>query len=90
MNKELLYRFFEGTATLEEEQQVRQWVEESEDNRALFMRERKIYDALLLVSPQSSLENKKEVGISLWMVSTAVAVFLLLLVSGLYWMRLQR
>ena len=89
MNKELLYRFFEGTATAEEEQQVRQWVEESERNRALFMRERKIYDALLLVSPQSFQENKKEVRISLWMVSTAVAVFLLLLVSGLYWMRLQ-
>lgn len=89
MNKELLYRFFEGTATLEEEQRVRQWVEKSEDNRALFMRERKIYDALLLVSPQSSLENKKEVGTSLWMVSTAVAVFLLLLVSGLYWMRIR-
>ncbi len=89
MNKELLYRFFEGTATYDEEQQVRQWVEESEDNRALFMRERKIYDALLLVSPQSSLENKKEVGMSLWMVSTAVAVFLLLLVSGLYWMRIR-
>jgi hypothetical protein len=53
------------------------------------MRERKIYDALLLVSPQSSLENKKEVRISLWMVSTAVAVFLLLLVSGLYWMRIR-
>jgi len=89
MNKELLYRFFEGTATLEEEQQVRQWVEGSEHNRTLFMRERKIYDALLLVSPQSSLENKKEVGMSLWMVSTAVAVFLLLLVSGLYWVHLQ-
>lgn len=89
MNKELLCRFFEGTATLEEEQQVRQWVEESEDNRALFMRERKIYDALLLASSQSSLENKKEVGTSLWMVSTAVAVFLLLLVSGLYWMRIR-
>ncbi len=89
MNKELLYRFFEGTATYDEEQQVRQWFEESEHNRTLFMRERKIYDALLLVSPQSSLENKKEVRISLWMVSTAVAVFLLLLVSGLYWMRIR-
>lgn len=89
MNKELLYRFFEGTATLEEEQRVRQWVEKSEDNRALFMRERKIYDALLLVSPPSFQENKKEGRISIWMVSTAAAVFLLLLVSGLYWMRLQ-
>lgn len=89
MNKELLYRFFEGTATYDEEQQVRQWFEESEHNRTLFMRERKIYDALLLVSPQSFQENKKEVRISLWMVSTAAAVFLLLLVSGLYWVHLQ-
>jgi len=89
MNKELLYRFFEGTATYDEEQQVRQWVEESEHNRTLFMRERQIYDALLLVSPQSFQENKKEVRISLWMVSTAAAVFLLLLVSGLYWVHLQ-
>jgi len=89
MNKELLYRFFEGTATYDEEQEVRQWFEDSEHNRTLFMRERKIYDALLLVSPQSFQENKKEVRISLWMVSTAAAVFLLLLVSGLYWVHLQ-
>ena len=41
MNKELLYRFFEGTTTVDEERQIREWLEKSEYNRVLFMRERK-------------------------------------------------
>jgi len=89
MDKEVLYRFFEGTATADEEQQIKEWLENSEHNRTLFMRERKIYDALLLASPQSLPEGKKTIKFSAWVFSTAVAVFLLLLVSGLYWMRFR-
>jgi hypothetical protein len=51
MNKDILYRFFEGTTTIEEEESVRNWIESSDDNYADFLRERKIYDALLLSTP---------------------------------------
>ena len=53
------------------------------------MRERKIYDVILLQSLQSLQKDKKIVKFSAWVFSTAVAVFLLLLVSGLYWMRFR-
>jgi ferric-dicitrate binding protein FerR (iron transport regulator) len=52
MEKELLYRFFEGTASLEEEQHIRQWVEASAENERSFLSERKFFDATsLLVCP---------------------------------------
>ena len=37
MDKEVLYRFFEGTATANEEQQIREWLENSEHNREVLI-----------------------------------------------------
>lgn len=84
MNKELLYRFFEGSASVNEEKQIRQWLDASEANRHLFFRERKVYDALLLTPRETSLKQKRKVTLSPWAASTAAAVALLLIVSGLY------
>ncbi|WP_321335150.1 FecR family protein [uncultured Bacteroides sp.] len=47
MNKELLYRFFNGEASLEEEVKVKTWIEESEENRREFLRERKLFDLMI-------------------------------------------
>ena len=33
MNQELLYKYFKGTASIEEEKQILDWVEASEENR---------------------------------------------------------
>ncbi|MDO5523674.1 MAG: FecR domain-containing protein [Bacteroidia bacterium] len=87
MNKELLYRFFEGNASTDEEKQIKQWLDASEANYRLFFQERKMYDALLLNPGET--KQYRTVTRSLWKISTAAAVALLLIVSGLYILRNQ-
>ena len=48
LSRELLYRFFNKETTLEEEKKIRLWIEESDENRQEFFRERKLFDAILL------------------------------------------
>ncbi len=48
MNKEILYRFFIGTASYEEEEAVCNWVNASEENKKVLLRERKYFDIMLL------------------------------------------
>lgn len=50
MNKEILYRFFNGSSTFEEEEQIKKWMELSEENKQAFFHERKIFDALTVIS----------------------------------------
>lgn len=61
MEKDLLYRFFEGHASSEEIKEVKAWVEESDENYRQFLRERKLFDALLVALPLQS-EGKKVVS----------------------------
>ncbi len=82
MDRETLYRFFEGKASVNEEKQIRQWLDTSEANHRLFFQERKVYDALLLNSHE--IKQKRKVSFSPWQISTAAAVALLLVLSGLY------
>lgn len=48
LDRELLFRFFNEATTLEEEQRIRLWIDESDEHRREFFRERKFFDALLL------------------------------------------
>lgn len=57
MNKELLYRFFEGKTSFSEEEKIRQWMETSAENERIFMNERKMFDMLLLVG-ETHIEKK--------------------------------
>jgi len=50
MNREFLYRFFEGKTSIDEEKSIRSWLTESEENKKIFLEERMSYDALLLTS----------------------------------------
>lgn len=49
MDKDILYRFFEGRATIDEMKLVKEWSEASEENNKLFRRERKLFNAMILV-----------------------------------------
>ena len=40
MDRETLYKFFEGAASYEEEVRIRQWMEHSPENRREFLKER--------------------------------------------------
>jgi ferric-dicitrate binding protein FerR (iron transport regulator) len=48
MEKEILYGFFDGTATYLEELQIREWLEQSDKNRREFLQERKLFDMMLI------------------------------------------
>jgi ferric-dicitrate binding protein FerR (iron transport regulator) len=84
MNKDILYRFFDGTATIEEEESVRNWIESSDDNYADFLRERKIYDALLLSTPSKISKQSFHQHITPWIVSTVASIALLVIATGLF------
>lgn len=48
MDKDLLYRFFEGDVSVEEMKSVKEWAEASEANSQLLRRERKLFNAMIL------------------------------------------
>lgn len=50
MDKEILYRFFEGTVSMEEGELIRAWIEESPENENEFFKERKLFDAMMLLT----------------------------------------
>ncbi|WP_289834656.1 FecR family protein, partial [Parabacteroides goldsteinii] len=55
-----LYKFFEGNASFEEEAAVKQWMEESAENRLAFLKERKLFDAMLLLGNEEIIKNGKK------------------------------
>ena len=60
MNKEVLYKYFSGKATPEELHSVREWVEASQENKELFFKERKLFDAITIVGEMDkSSKNHK-------------------------------
>lgn len=61
MDKDILYRFFEGHATVDEMKSVKEWTEASEENNRLFRRERKLFNAMVLVghSKESGIPTKE-------------------------------
>lgn len=61
MDKDILYRFFEGHATVDEMKSVKEWSEASEENNRLFRRERKLFNAMVLVghSKESGIPTKE-------------------------------
>lgn len=61
MNKEILYRFFEGTASYDDEVKVKEWMESSPDNAKEFYHERKLFDAMLLLGNAENKKNKRTI-----------------------------
>lgn len=83
MNREILQRFFEGETSIDEEKLIRQWIEQSKENEKILLEERVTYDALLLASKEA-IKKQKNTNIIPWILSTAAAVALLIIVGGLH------
>ncbi|MBP1613709.1 MAG: anti-sigma factor [Bacteroidetes bacterium] len=58
IDKELLYRFFNGEATFAEETKVKDWLEGSAENRKEYLRERRLFD-LTILSDDKLYDAKK-------------------------------
>ncbi|MDR1091479.1 MAG: FecR family protein [Prevotella sp.] len=48
MDKNALYRFFSNQSTIEEENQILDWLDLSPENKKIFVEERNIFDAIIL------------------------------------------
>ena len=86
MDRNLLYKFFEGKASFEEEEAVRRWLESAPENWHLFLRERKLFDSILLLGDEKANRSQKSKilrslrswKVEMWKVAAVVALVLAL------------
>ena len=86
MEKERLYRYFSGEASVDDEKEIMDWAEVSSDNYKTYLNERKLWNAVLVNKPPVAGEKtqikKEPKKINLWIFTTAAAsVVLLFLLS---------
>lgn len=67
MEKELLYRFFSGQATVGEEKQVLDWLDEDPAHRQQMLAERRLFDVLLLHGePHKARSRRRMFALPRW------------------------
>lgn len=90
MDKELLHKYFKGCTTTDEEKQIMDWAEASPENYAEYLKERKMWNALLVYSVTKTGETRsvalKKGTFNLWKAVSIAASFALLMMIG--WMQL--
>ena len=64
MEKETLYKFFDGKASREEKESVRIWLESSPENEQELFKEREFFDAMIL-SGSTKVAGKRNPGLSI-------------------------
>lgn len=87
MNQELLYKFFEGKTSIEEEKNIKDWMEGSKSNFNSFMRSRQEYDIQLLSGYNSKRGRYKNIVYLIW--ASSVAVITALIIGGIYLLNLE-
>lgn len=60
MNREVLHRFFMGNVTVQEGMAIKAWVERSEENKRTFIKERRLFDALMLQDEKKFVATTKQ------------------------------
>ena len=61
MEKELLHRFFDGRASVEEEKQVLDWIDRDPANRRELLAERRLFDSMLMLADPGRTTRKPKV-----------------------------
>ena len=89
IEKEILYRYFNGDATPEEEHKIRQYLEASDENWKEDLRERKFFDTIILkeqvVSEEKQMKRRQLIRkISLECLKVA-AVLLIAFGTAFFW-----
>lgn len=59
MNQELLYKYFKGITSVEEEKMILDWIDASDENRDIFLKKRMIYDISLFSDKQETMKRKR-------------------------------
>lgn len=83
MNQDLLYKYFRGTASIEEEKQILDWVEASDENREALLKERMLFDVALF-SEKQDVKKKTSRLIPMLRWTARVAAAVIVAVSGYF------
>ena len=82
MNQDLLYKYFKGNTTTEEEKQILDWIDADKENKETFRKERMLYDITLFSDEkQTAPKNKKAKIISVLRWSTQIAAIIIIVFS---------
>lgn len=89
IEKEILYRFFSGTATAEEGEQVKAYLEESDDNWKDYLRERRLYDTIILKNSAAACEKQKRIKLQFRKITIecmkVAAILVIAFAAVFYW-----
>lgn len=86
MERDLLYRYFDGDTTPDEERRIMEWAEASPENYRLYLEERRLWCALLLHAGRRTVRRPALWRrLAAWRVSGAAACILLLVgLAGIF------
>lgn len=86
MERELLYRYFNGGTTSDEEQRIMEWAEASPENYREYLEERRLWCALMFHAERHSAQRPAWMRrLAAWRVSGVAACILLLVgVAGIF------
>lgn len=84
MEREILYRFFEGKASYKEEEDVCSWVEASEENMQDYLKERKCFDLLITQNRKCNIQPARSGDVfQLKSITKYAAVIALFIICGI-------
>ena len=83
MEKELLHRFFDGRASVEEEKQVLDWIDRDPANRRELLAERRFFDSMLMLAdPGRTTRKPKVLTLPRWTREVLKYAAVILVVAG--------
>lgn len=91
MDTEILYRFFEGKASEKEQKDIKEWLESSPDNYTTLLKERKLFDAMILMNDHEIYNGRtegsnKKVKYFFREFSKIAAIIIITLLGGWYYL----
>ena len=88
MRRDILYKFFEGKASPKEQRLIGQWLDESEKHKEVLVRERMVFDAMIvsggITDRQSGQSRKKRTRVVFMELLRVAAVILVMFLVGGY------
>lgn len=88
MEKDILYKFFDGKASPEEKKTVRAWLEATPQNEKELFREREFFDAMILSGKTQAITSKKRIRPfyvrAMQEIIKIAAIFAIFITCGIY------
>ena len=92
MRRDILYKFFEGKASPKEQRLIVQWLDESEKHKEVLVRERMVFDAMIVsggITDRQSVQSRKKRTRVVFMelLRVAAVILVMFLVGGYIYVR---